>query len=154
MIIPLLLDQSLGQIIEGLALLLSVGFNGLGIHLTKEFYRREEDLLEANKRQAQYAEELEFRIDTLKKDVTTRDSMIADLVMNQKPVPWNKGKKGYKLPRRKTGELPGQTYVLSDNPIITKWKENADGTLTEVISPKWEPVAAPKSGLYQEVFGG
>jgi hypothetical protein len=57
------------------------------------------------------------------------------LAANQKPVPWNKGKK-YKLPRGVNGKpLPKETtYVLSDAPIVAAWDKDGNQT----VSPQWE----------------
>jgi len=57
------------------------------------------------------------------------------LIANQKPVPWNKGKK-YKLPRGVNGKplRKETTYVLSDAPIVAAWDKDGNQT----VSPQWE----------------
>jgi hypothetical protein len=94
---------SAGDIITGVALLLSVGLNGLLIAVVKD-YQISNSALRAER------------------------DVLAD---NQKPVPWNKGKKGYKLPRKPKEA----TYVLKPtNGIVAAWDK--DGKQTVV--PNWE----------------
>ena len=67
---------------------------------------------------------------------------IATLAANQKPVPWNKGKK-YKLPPRvqKVQVAPNghdMTMVLNTevNGIISAWDKDGNQT----VAPVWEPL--------------
>jgi hypothetical protein len=101
---------SAGDVVTGVALLLSVGINGLLLLLVKNLTKQTqsdewhlERLMEENK----------------------------ELKTNQKPIPWNKGKKGYKLPRKPKEA----TYVLTPTDgIVAAWDK--DGKQTVV--PNWE----------------
>jgi hypothetical protein len=101
---------SAGDVVTGVALLLSVGINGLLLLLVKNLTKQTqsdewhlERLMEENK----------------------------ELKTNQKPIPWNKGKKGYKLPRKPKEA----TYVLAPTDgIVAAWDK--DGKQTVV--PNWE----------------
>ena len=56
------------------------------------------------------------------------------LAANQKPVPWNKGKK-YTLPRGADGKTLRKqtTYVLSDAPVLAAWDKDGNQT----VKPEW-----------------
>lgn len=124
-----------GQVIEGLLLLISIGFNGLLIHFIKEGHKHEDELLDTNAQSAKYHEKLEFQIEELESHITVLDEINASLVTNQKPIPWNKGKKGYKLNRKPKEAKPTETvFVLNtDQPIIASWDKNGNMTKT----PEW-----------------
>jgi hypothetical protein len=108
---------SAGDIITGVALLLSVGINGLLLLLVKK-------LLLLVKNLTKQTQSNEWHLERLMEENAT-------LASNQKPIPWNKGKKGYKLPRKPKEA----TYVLTPTDgIVAAWDK--DGKQTVV--PNWE----------------
>lgn len=111
--------------ILGALALLGLGLIGLLIetHKQDKFYIAE--LMASNSIQASYAESLEFQIENTEKHVANLDEMIASLVSNQKPIPWNKGKKGYKLTRK-----PKLAQLRSTEQALEEWKESGNKLFT------------------------
>jgi hypothetical protein len=117
---------SAGDIITGVVLLASVGLNGLLIHLVKEKKQINDGLVDVIDEQAETLVGSKHTIDELTKANAT-------LAANQKPAPWNKGKSGYKLPRRPKEE----TYVMKPTyGIVAAWDKDGKQTVT----PNWEAV--------------
>jgi hypothetical protein len=96
--------MNVGNFIEGAALLISVGLNGLAIQLSKEQHN-------TARNQEAYIEELVTEVKLLRKKTT----------------PWNKGKSGYKhKPRYK--HKPSTTITLL--PLPTPVETSAAGGYT------------------------
>jgi hypothetical protein len=103
----------------GTLALLGVGFIGLLIEIHKQDKQKIKDW------RAEYERVVKENSDLYIENKT--------LIANQKPVPWNKGKKGYKL-TRKPKEV---TYVLNtEQPVIAAWDKDGNQT----VSPNWENI--------------
>lgn len=70
-------------------------------------------LIETHKHDKQLIKSLETRNQTQSDTITTLWFENEDLRANQKPVPWNKGKSGYKLPR-KAKQVAKDHYTIGE----------------------------------------